>query len=313
MNIILVRTRNGKARRLNVSPIQAFLLLAIGLATVAGALFTAFRLGADSQSVSPERAIPASVISAWQGALEGHQDALDEYKQNSQQQVDALTLRVGQLQARLLRLDAIGQRVTDVAGIDSAEFDFESVPPVGGPEELGPAESFSVVQLTNVLETLERQAESREQQLQILDSIFMDQQFQEEQEIAGRPIRSGWMSSKYGYRSDPFTGKRAWHAGVDFAGKDNSDIISVAAGVVTYAGSRHGYGKLVEISHGSGTVTRYAHCKELLVNVGHVVKKGEVIAKMGSTGRSTGPHVHFEVLKNGRTVNPAKVLARARR
>lgn len=311
MNIILVRTRNGKARRLSVSGFQGLLLAAMGLALAVVALFAAYRLGVDSQTVDPEEALPTAVISAWQEALDSQRQEIDDYKQNSQHQVDALTLRVGQLQARLLRLDAIGQRVTDVAGIDSAEFDFENVPPVGGPEEAGGSQSFSVVELTSVLETLERQAESREQQLQILDTLFMDQQFQQEQEIAGRPIRSGWLSSNYGYRSDPFTGKRAWHAGVDFAGKENSDIVAVAAGVVTFAGDRYGYGKLVEVSHGSGVVTRYAHCKEILVGVGAVVEKSQTIAKMGSTGRSTGPHVHFEVLKNGRTVNPAKFVARA--
>ncbi len=312
MNIILVRRRSGKARRLAVNGLQGILLAATGLALAGVALVTAYQFGAKSATVAPEEALPSTVIGVWQSSLAEQRAEIDSFKADSQRQVDALTLRIGQLQARLLRLDAIGQRVTDVAGIDSAEFDFESVPPVGGPEDTGVGQSFSVLELTSVLESLERQAESREQQLQILDNIFVDQQIQKEQEVAGRPIRSGWLSSKYGYRSDPFTGKRAWHAGVDFAGKENSDIISVAGGVVTFAGDRFGYGKLVEISHGSGLVTRYAHCKELLVGVGTVVEKGQVIAKMGSTGRSTGPHVHFEVLKNGRPTNPEKFVARAR-
>jgi len=121
------------------------------------------------------------------------------------------------------------------------------------------------------------------------------------------------MSSRYGYRSDPFSGKRAWHAGVDFAGKDGSDIVAVASGVVTWSSDRYGYGNLIEINHGGGVTTRYGHCKELLVKVGEVVKKGQVVAQMGSTGRSTGPHVHFEVIKNSKSQNPEKYINRASR
>jgi len=123
----------------------------------------------------------------------------------------------------------------------------------------------------------------------------------------------GWVSSKYGYRSDPFNGRRAWHAGIDVAGRDGGDIISVAGGVVSFAGDRHGYGNLVEINHGDGLVTRYGHAKSLAVKVGDVVEKGQLIAKMGSTGRSTGPHVHFEVIRNGRTEDPEKYMHRASR
>ena len=118
------------------------------------------------------------------------------------------------------------------------------------------------------------------------------------------------MSSAFGRRVDPFSGKIGWHAGVDFAGRENSDVIAVASGVVVYAGKRSGFGQLIEINHGDGYVTRYAHHKESLVGIGDVVKKGQQIAIMGSTGRSTGPHVHFEVLKNGRHQDPAKFVRR---
>ena len=162
-----------------------------------------------------------------------------------------------------------------------------------------------------LLETIEKQAESREQQLRLIDELIVKQKFQREKFIAGRPITKGWLSSYYGYRTDPFTGKRAWHSGVDFAGKLGSPIVAVAAGVVTEANKRSGYGVLVEVSHGAGLVTRYAHCKEATVSVGEVVQKGQKIATMGSTGRSTGPHVHFEVLKNNKTLNPIKFIQRA--
>jgi len=276
------------------------------------ALYLAYGLGVAHASRPAPEAMPSSVVSAWSHALEQQKAEISEYKESSLQQIDTLTLRVGQLQARLMRLDAFGQRLTDAAGLDAGEFDFDMPPAVGGPESLeGGDPSYSVTELTSVLQQLEKQAESRELQLRILDEIFIDQKYQQEQFIAGRPVKSGWLSSSFGYRSDPFSGRRSWHAGVDFAGKENSEIIAVAGGVVTYAGDRRGYGKLVEVSHGSGLVTRYAHCKKVVVKVGSVVKKGQQLATMGSTGRATGPHVHFEVLKDGRQVNPSKFIARA--
>ncbi|UCE89604.1 MAG: M23 family metallopeptidase, partial [Pseudomonadota bacterium] len=129
---------------------------------------------------------------------------------------------------------------------------------------------------------------------------------------AGRPVKRGWLSSYFGKRTDPFTGRRVHHAGVDFAGKLGSDVVAVAAGVVTYSGKRYGYGNLVEIDHGNGYSTRYGHNRENLVKVGDTLKKGHLIAKMGSSGRSTGPHVHFEVLLNGRAVNPKKYVHASR-
>ncbi|MFG1491177.1 M23 family metallopeptidase, partial [Oceanospirillum sp. HFRX-1_2] len=127
------------------------------------------------------------------------------------------------------------------------------------------------------------------------------------------PIKKGWLSSKYGKRTDPFTGRIAWHEGVDFAGKDGSDVIAVAAGVVTWAGPRYGYGLLVEIDHGDGYTTRYAHNKKALVKPGDIVSKGQVLSLMGSSGRSTGPHVHYEVRHRGRSMDPAKFIYRASR
>ena len=153
----------------------------------------------------------------------------------------------------------------------------------------------------------------REDQLEVLASLVEHQKFRQEVALEGRPIKFGWMSSGFGRRVDPFTGRMAWHAGADFAGKPGSDIVAVASGVVTFAGERGGYGRMIEINHGGGYVSRYGHDAELLVAVGDVVKKGQVIGHMGSTGRSTGPHVHFEVLKDGRPVDPARYVTLARR
>ena len=159
---------------------------------------------------------------------------------------------------------------------------------------------------------LSAQLEDRNKQLHVLETMMMNRNLQAEVMPAGRPVTRGWLSSYFGMRTDPFTGRLAFHSGIDFAGRLNSDIIAVAAGVVTFAGPRNGYGNLVEINHGNGYSTRYGHSRKLLVKVGDTVKKGQVIAMMGSTGRSTGPHVHFEVLKNGHTIDPKRFIQASR-
>ena len=160
---------------------------------------------------------------------------------------------------------------------------------------------------------LEARIADREYQLDMLQALLSNRQLQNDVFLSGRPIAKGWMSSPYGQRKDPFTGQQMWHQGVDFAGKLGSDVVAVAGGVVTWSGDRYGYGDMVEINHGGGYSTRYAHNKENLVKVGDIVKKGQVVALMGSSGRSTGPHVHYEVYKNGRPVDPASYVRRTQR
>ncbi|ABC32524.1 Membrane protein related to metalloendopeptidase [Hahella chejuensis KCTC 2396] len=311
MNIIFLRDGHGQSRARSMGARAVVLTVVLALSLVAALLAGAFWLG--RQSAASDASITPELVKTWQENLKQQKEEIRTYKSLAQQNIDALTLRMGELQARLLRLDALGQRLTDVAGLDEGEFDFESSPALGGPEEPALEQSFSVPMLTQVLESIEQQAESREQQLRVMDELFVNQRFQREQFVAGRPIKKGWLSSHYGFRSDPFTGKRAWHSGVDFAGKEGSDIVAVAGGVVTHSEERFGYGNLVEVNHGGGLVTRYAHCAKLMVKTGDVVQKGQVLAKMGSTGRSTGPHVHFEVLQDGRSANPTKFIHRASR
>ena len=163
------------------------------------------------------------------------------------------------------------------------------------------------------LDQLNEQIIDRQQQLETLEALLANKKLENDVFLAGRPIKKGWMSSRFGRRTDPFTGGADWHPGVDFAAKENSEIVAVASGVVTWADKRFQYGTMVEVNHGNGFKTRYAHCKSSLVKVGDIVKKGQVIALVGSTGRSTGPHVHFEVHKNGRVVDPATYIHRASR
>jgi len=170
----------------------------------------------------------------------------------------------------------------------------------------------SPAELQRKLDELAAGLKARESELEVLESMLRHRDFREAKELAGRPVIWGWMSSKFGQRMDPFSGESTWHAGVDFAGRDQSEVIAVAGGVVTHAAKRFGYGLMVEITHGDGYITRYGHHAALLVELGDVVRKGQVIGKMGSSGRSTGPHVHFEVLKNGRHVDPSRYVARRR-
>ncbi|MCW8879510.1 MAG: peptidoglycan DD-metalloendopeptidase family protein [Kangiellaceae bacterium] len=252
-------------------------------------------------------------IDNWKRELASQWKELEIAKQSSQQQINALTAKLGMMQAHIRRLDAAGERIVNISGLDAKEFNFNDAPAIGGPEKAASSETTDIADLLAALNEIDGQLDSREQQLSVLESLLMDKHMGVERYISGRPIKKGWMSSYYGTRNDPFTGKPAWHGGVDFAGKEGSEVVSTAAGVVSWVGNRYGYGLLIEINHGDGLVTRYGHNKQALVKKGDVVKKGQAISKMGNTGRSTGAHVHYEVLKNGRTVNPLPYVNRRAR
>jgi murein DD-endopeptidase MepM/ murein hydrolase activator NlpD len=230
---------------------------------------------------------------------------IEKTRKKAQSDLDALAAHIGQMQANVTRLNALGQRLVVVAKLDSDEFDFENRPAYGGPDQ---PDTGTQMDLDTVLTQLDDQLQSREQQLALLEDVIMRSELMKEARPKGRPIAKGWTSSYYGMRNDPFSGKLEMHKGMDFAGKKGSDVIAVASGVVTWSGERYGYGNLVEINHGNGYVTRYGHNAEILVKLGDSVERGQTISKMGSTGRSTGPHVHFEVLLNDRQVDPIRFV-----
>ena len=194
------------------------------------------------------------------------------------------------------RFGLVGFAVAGFAGAD-----LHSAAPDSG--------EIALFDLRRDIEMLASRLRARESELGILESLLFDKDRIAALEIGGSPVRKGWISSPFGWRVDPITGNKALHAGVDFAGPMRSDVLSVASGVVTFAGVKAGYGQLVEISHGDGFLTRYGHHDELLVKVGDVVRKGEVIGLMGRTGRTTGSHLHFEVSKGGLAVDPARFLS----
>lgn len=247
---------------------------------------------------------PAAQVAEWQSEILEQQELLAATRNALQQNVDALALRLGRMNAHVVRLDALGSRLTQMAGLSDGEFDFTAAPALGGPEELMLAEGNQLGSLVSSLDLLDLQIADRSRQLGVLEDLLLNRKLADEVHPEGRPVNSGYISSRFGERSDPFTGRLAFHKGVDFAGREGNSVVAVASGVVTWAGDRYGYGQMVELNHGNGYVTRYAHNAENLVSVGATVKRGDVIARMGDTGRATGPNLHFEVLRDGRAVDP---------
>ncbi|HKJ87354.1 MAG TPA: M23 family metallopeptidase, partial [Gammaproteobacteria bacterium] len=215
------------------------------------------------------------------------------------------------------RLDSLGQRVVKVAGLDDGEFDFSRKPAVGGPgnhQETAASdvelEGRDLTELAREIEDLSKRIGNRRDQLELLQGMIDRRNIQKKMRPDGWPTVGGWLSSGFGRRIDPFTGRPEFHDGVDIANHRGAKVEAIAPGVVTWAGPRYGYGNLIEIDNGNGYRTRYGHNEKVLVHVGERVHKGQVIGKVGSTGRSTGPHVHMEVRHDGKAINPRKFLDR---
>ena len=299
MNIILFTNKRGQVWNYDINLLHVALSIVAGLILLlAAAVYTGIQLGNDE----------LKYLTGWQDAVSEQQAEIADARQSAQANIDALTLRIGQMQAQLLRLNALGGRLVSQSDLDKGEFDFDAVPAVGGPQEAGSRESVPLADFLSMLDDMETELMDREQKLSVLESLLMSRSLSERVMPSGRPVAEGWLSSRYGKRNDPFTGKQDFHKGLDFAGKKGSEVVAVGDGVVSWAGKKSGYGQLVEISHGNGYTTRYGHNDSHLVSVGDTVKQGQQIALMGSTGRSTGPHVHFEVLHNGKKVNPSKFI-----
>lgn len=303
MEIILVSKTPGAHGPVRIRWWGVALLSLSAIALTAALAYAGFSLGQMSVDFRPElsRALVKEQIRQ-QGAQ------VDLAIKDAEENVNALALKLGEMQAHMIRLDALGERLVDMAKLDPGEFDFKVSPARGGPNPASALESYSVPDFVASLGTLSAQLDVRAPQLAALEEFLMSEMLQDEVHPAGRPVVSGWISSGYGKRTDPLSGKRAVHYGLDFAGRSGSSVVSVAAGVVIRSQYYEGLGNIVELHHGNDYVTRYAHNKKNLVKLGETVKKGQAIATMGNSGRSTGPHVHFEVLHNGKPVNPIQYV-----
>ena len=308
MNIIFVPKRKGKSATYRLSRggvwTVTFMVLAVPLMLLGGGYY----LGKEDSEPGPW-----ALMDGWKKEMKSQRQQIDTAARNARENVQALSRKLARLQAHVIRLDALGSRLIEVAELEDGEFDFSVEPAVGGPADSILENQPDSTDLVASLNDLSTQLDNRAQQLDLLENMLMNQNLNEEVMPAGKPIIKGWTSSFFGMRTDPFTGHKAHHKGVDFAGKLGSDIVSVGSGVVTWAGRRYGYGLLVEINHGNGYATRYGHAQKVLVKVGDTVKKGQALALMGSTGRSTGPHVHFEVWRNGEAVDPMEYIRTAKK
>jgi murein DD-endopeptidase MepM/ murein hydrolase activator NlpD len=283
------------------------LLISIGSVTFLVMLAGAFVAGRHYASGGP---LGEFTLARWNEDLATQRTMLDKTRAAVDDQVAALATRVGRMQAQLIRLDALGRRLTEVAKLDRGEFDFEQPPAVGGPRMEAAGAGPVVPVLEDMLDSVDAAIDDRGRQLTALQNLILTRELARQIVPGGRPVESGYISSLYGQRTDPFDGGSAFHQGLDFAGTPGTRVLAVADGIVSHAGVDGGYGRVIEITHGNGYVTRYAHNAKLLAEPGQTVRRGDPIALMGSTGRSTGTHLHFEVLRDGRAVNPLSFVQR---
>lgn len=302
MNIILVPSKPGSGNNSCLSHRHLLLMGLVGgvlLPLLIGILTYKIEALLERHGGNPTR------IAAFAAELTEQRMAVEHAKQSSATHLNALALKLGQLQAQTLRLNALGGRLTRMAGLDHREFNFDQDVAQGGPET--PARGGTPNVAAN-LERLTKEINATQARLQVLETLLLDRRLTDAVTPTGWPTEGGFISSGFGHRADPFTGEGAFHEGVDIASRLGSPIRAMADGVVSFVGDKPNYGKTVEITHGRGVITRYAHTLSLLTKVGDKVSRGDPIALVGSSGRSTGPHVHVEVLKEGRAVNPAGYL-----
>jgi murein DD-endopeptidase MepM/ murein hydrolase activator NlpD len=310
MNFLLYTTTYGRSGSIQLSRPAFWVPAVLVLSALIGAVGTlGYYLGGSEVSVARQ---PGGEGAHWLFALNEQKQDLAQVRDEAQNHLNALAVRMGQMQAQMLRLEALGQRVAQKSKLDEFEFDFDQLPAQGGPADTADTEPLGSLNIMKALDELALQIDDRQRQMEVLEQVVSQRELKQAVSPAGRPIGEGWLSSYYGKRTDPFSGRQEMHKGMDFAGKMGSDVLATAAGVVTWAGKRYGYGQLVEINHGNDLVTRYGHAQETLVKVGDIVEPGRKIALMGSSGRSTGPHVHYEVLKNGKQINPTKYVRASR-
>lgn len=301
MNIILVSDRLAKSRSITLGAWQigALAMLMFVMVWVA-----TFALQYTLARFAPE------------GLNDGVRQLLSRLQSEEQQRqqeymnasLDTMAARVGQMQAQMQRLDALGAKLAKITGMKPDEFQFDQPPAQGGPLVMAPGQDMSVASLDQQMRVLSQMVSDRNDKLLALETMLMQNELSEKLLPSIKPVMTGFSSSSFGWRFDPFTGQNAMHEGIDFMVPEGTPIKASAGGVVAYASTHPQYGNMVEIDHGNDIVTRYAHASRLLVKVGQVVRRGEKIAEVGSTGRSTGNHLHFEVRYKGMAQNPARFL-----
>ncbi|MBJ90206.1 MAG: hypothetical protein CMO98_10130 [Woeseia sp.] len=307
MNVVILSNGLGRFRQIKLSSRSVFALTSLFAVALGGLAF----FGGYYYSAVQGSGISRSEVASLHEAMQTEKAGIEKIRRNTEATLKALATQLSHMQARVIYIDGFARRLGELSDLTEDEFDFNSS---GLADTLtnhsykeGPSK---VPEILVAMEQLDLHLDQHEVELGVLESMLLNQKLSARIYPQGSPVLSGWLSSYYGRRTDPITGKPAVHLGVDFAGKPGDEIIAVADGVVIWSDDRYGFGKLVEINHGNGYMTRYAHNEENLVTVGEEVEKGQKIALMGDTGRSVGTNLHFEVLKNGERINPAPFIRR---
>jgi murein DD-endopeptidase MepM/ murein hydrolase activator NlpD len=302
VQIILISDRLARARSINLSGMHllvaacaAFALLCSGTAAL---YWLSLRYANDFR------------IPMLQQLMAAAQEAESARSRTFvQQNLNAMAVKVGEMQAQLTRLDALGERLSSLAGIRPQEFRFSEAPGLGGAAPtLMPPQNLSLADFSDKLVAVAGRIENRNDMLGVLEAQLFEQAVKKKLLPTMMPVEAPYQASSFGRRIDPFTGMLAMHEGIDFLADAGSMVVAAAAGVVQYAGFHPQYGFMIDIDHGNDLVSRYAHLSKLLVKEGDVVMRGRKLALTGNTGRSTGPHLHFEVRFRGAAQNPAKFL-----
>lgn len=301
MNIILVSGKLAKARTVTIGLPQLAVLgvgTFIALLTLAGLMnYFTLRFAADHN------------LPYFHDLLVSSQRQQNEKTESYlRENLNAMAIRLGQMQAQLLRLDTLGERLAKIAGFKPQELMFDQVPGRGGAVSTLPSQDISLGDFTKQLDVLTRQVDDRGDKLGVLESLFTLDSAKKKLVPTMLPVQGGWYSSNYGWRIDPFNGQRAFHEGIDFMAEQGTSIMAAAGGVVVYSDFHPQYGNMIEVDHGNGLITRYAHASKRLAKLGDVVLRGAKIAEVGKTGRATGTHLHFEVRQRGAPQNPTQFL-----
>lgn len=303
MNIILVSGKLAKGKTVALSHAQ---VMSLGMALLAFPLLLAmvftYLLLFHAADI-PHPYLQSLVLSSQRTEAAKNQIYLRE-------NLNAMAAKLGQMQAHVLRLDSLGERLAALTGMSKQEFNFDKKPGQGGAESSQPARDMTMSEFGQQLDGLMKRLDDRSDQLGLMEAMLVQQQAKKVAIPSTQPVTTGWYSSNYGWRIDPFTGQKAFHEGVDFMADPGTAIHAAGGGIVVYADTYAGYGNMLEIDHGNGLISRYAHASKMLAKVGDVVMKGQKIGEVGNTGRSTGPHLHFEVRHRGAPQNPEHYLHR---
>ncbi|MFZ2162943.1 MAG: M23 family metallopeptidase [Sideroxyarcus sp.] len=306
MNVILVSNRFAKARSITLTGVHLAML-----AILAAGLFVAAVFAAQYAIVRFQPGLMSNEMRAWMASAQ--QDEQQKQQAYLRKSLDTMAIHLGRMQAQVLRLDSLGARLAKLTGMKPQEFSFDKLPAQGGP--FLPSALQKEISLTGMeqqMTELNALLSDRSDKLVALETMLMQDKLSRKLLPSVAPIKDAWYSSNFGWRIDPFTGNNAMHEGVDYMVPEGTSINASAGGMVVYADAHPQYGNMVEIDHGNQVITRYAHASRLMVKVGQMVRRGQEIAISGSTGRSTGPHLHFEVRYKGLAQNPVRFLEKAR-